>query len=41
MGSIKLEKIEKWFGDVQVIKGVGLETYNGEIVVLSALQDAL
>jgi multiple sugar transport system ATP-binding protein len=33
MGAIKLEKIEKWFGDVQVIKGVGLETDDGEIVV--------
>ena len=33
MGAIKLEKIEKWFGDVQVIKGVGLETGDGKIVV--------
>ena len=41
MGAIKLEKIEKWFGDVQVIKGVGLETDDGEIVVLSALQNPL
>ena len=24
MGAIKLEKIEKWFGDTQVIKGIDL-----------------
>ena len=41
MGAIKLEKIEKWFDDVQVTKGVGLETDDGEVVVFSALQDAL
>ena len=41
MGAIKLEKIEKWFGDVQVIKGVGLETDDARLSFLSALQDAL
>lgn len=33
MGAIKLEKIEKWFGDVQVIKGIDLEIEDGEMVV--------
>ena len=33
MGAIKLEKIEKWFGDVQVIKGIDLEVEDGEMVV--------
>ncbi|NKC14292.1 MAG: sn-glycerol-3-phosphate ABC transporter ATP-binding protein UgpC [Gammaproteobacteria bacterium] len=33
MGAIKLEKIEKWFGDVQVIKGIDLEIQDGEMVV--------
>ena len=33
MGAIKLEKIEKWFGDVQVIKGIDLEINDGEMVV--------
>lgn len=33
MGSIKLEKVEKWFGDVQVIKGVDLEIADGELVI--------
>ena len=33
MGAIKLEKIEKWFGDVQVIKGIDLEVNDGEMVV--------
>ena len=33
MGQIKLNAIEKWFGDAQVIKGVDLEISNGEFVV--------
>jgi len=33
MGSIKLEKVEKWFGDVQVIKGVDLDIADGELVI--------
>ncbi len=33
MGAIKLEKIEKWFGDVQVIKGIDLDIKDGEMVV--------
>ena len=33
MGAIKLEKIEKWFGDLQVIKGIDLEIEDGEMVV--------
>ncbi|MEM7268849.1 MAG: sn-glycerol-3-phosphate ABC transporter ATP-binding protein UgpC [Pseudomonadota bacterium] len=32
-GAIKLEAVEKWFGDVQVIKGVDLEIAPGEFVV--------
>lgn len=33
MGAITLSKVEKWFGDVQVIKGVDLEIKDGEFVV--------
>ena len=33
MGSIRLEAVEKWFGDVQVIKGIDLEIEDGEFVV--------
>jgi len=33
MGAITLSKVEKWFGDVQVIKGVDLEIRDGEFVV--------
>ena len=33
MGSINLNKVEKWFGDVQVIKGIDLEIFNGEFIV--------
>jgi multiple sugar transport system ATP-binding protein len=33
MGSIRLENVEKWFGDVQVIKGIDLEIANGEMVI--------
>ena len=34
MGSVRLEGVEKWFGDVQVIKGIDLEINDGEFVVL-------
>lgn len=33
MGSIQLKKIEKWFGDVQVIKGIDLDVADGQFVV--------
>jgi multiple sugar transport system ATP-binding protein len=33
MGSIKLNAVEKWYGDVQVIKGVDLEINDGEFVI--------
>lgn len=33
MGSIKLNAVEKWYGEVQVIKGVDLQIENGEFVV--------
>ena len=33
MGSIKLEAGEKWFGDVQVIRGIDLEIHDGEMVI--------
>ncbi|MEM1076920.1 MAG: ABC transporter ATP-binding protein [Pseudomonadota bacterium] len=33
MGGITLNKVEKWFGDVQVIKGVDLQIKDGEFVV--------
>ena len=33
MGAIRLEAVEKWFGDVQVIKGVDLEIEDGEFVI--------
>ena len=33
MGAIKLEAVEKWFGDLQVIKGIDLEIADGEFVV--------
>ncbi|MBX2882282.1 MAG: ABC transporter ATP-binding protein [Granulosicoccus sp.] len=33
MGAIKLNAVEKWFGPVQVIKGVDLEIHDGEFVV--------
>lgn len=33
MGSITLTEVEKWFGEVQVIKGVDLQINNGEFVV--------
>jgi len=33
MGAIKLKAVEKWFGDVQVIKGVDLDIRDGEFLV--------
>lgn len=33
MGSIQLEAVEKWFGNVQVIKGIDLEINEGEFVI--------
>ncbi len=33
MGSIELRGVEKWFGDVQVIKGVDLTIDDGEFVI--------
>ncbi|QKV20079.1 ABC transporter ATP-binding protein [Oricola thermophila] len=33
MGSITLQKVEKWFGELQVIKGVDLEIDDGEFVI--------
>jgi multiple sugar transport system ATP-binding protein len=33
MGAIRLEGVEKWFGEVQVIKGVDLEIGDGEFVI--------
>lgn len=33
MGSIRLEAVEKWFGDVQVIKGIDLQIDDGEFVI--------
>jgi multiple sugar transport system ATP-binding protein len=33
MGSIQLKHVEKWFGNIQVIKGVDLDIQDGEFVV--------
>ncbi len=33
MGAITLKAVEKWFGEVQVIKGVDLEINDGEFVI--------
>ena len=33
MGEIRLENVEKWFGETQVIKGIDLEVADGEFVV--------
>jgi len=33
MGAIRLENIEKWFGDAQVIRGVDLDIADGEFTV--------
>ena len=34
MGSIKLNAVEKWFDDFQVIKGIDLEIIDGEFIIL-------
>ena len=34
MGSIKLCAVEKWFDDLQVIKGIDLEIMDGEFIIL-------
>ena len=33
MGSITLNAVEKWFGDVQVIKGIDLDIHDGELII--------
>ena len=33
MASIQLSAVEKWFGDLQVIKGIDLSVEEGEFVV--------
>lgn len=33
MGSIRLENVEKWFGETQVIKGIDLDVGDGEMVI--------
>lgn len=33
MGSISLKSVEKWFGNVQVIKGIDLEIQDGELII--------
>lgn len=33
MGAIQLNKVEKWFGDLQVIKGIDLDIQDGEFVI--------
>ncbi|MGV6811009.1 MAG: ABC transporter ATP-binding protein [Brevirhabdus sp.] len=33
MGSIELKSVEKWFGDLQVIKGVDLAIEDGEFII--------
>ena len=33
MGSIRLDNVEKWFGDVQVIKGIDLQVEDGEFAI--------
>jgi multiple sugar transport system ATP-binding protein len=33
MGSISLKSVEKWFGDVQVIKGIDLDISDGELII--------
>ena len=33
MGSIRLDAVEKWFGNLQVIKGIDLEINDGEFVI--------
>ena len=34
MGMIELSQVEKWFNNVQVIKGIDLEIKSGEFVVI-------
>ena len=34
MGSIELKKVEKWFNEVNVIKGIDLKISAGEFLVL-------
>ena len=33
MGAIRLEAVEKWFGDLQVVKGVDLSVADGELAI--------
>ncbi|MEM7471729.1 MAG: ABC transporter ATP-binding protein [Pseudomonadota bacterium] len=33
MGSIQLQSVEKWFGPVQVIKGIDLDILDGELII--------
>lgn len=33
MGAITLKAVEKWFGDVQVIKGIDLDIEDGELII--------
>ena len=33
MGAIELKEVEKWFGDVQVIKGIDLAIEEGEFII--------
>ena len=33
MGAIKLNSVEKWYGNAQVIKGVDLHITDGEFIV--------
>ena len=33
MGSISLKSVEKWFGNVQVIKGIDLDILDGELMI--------
>ena len=33
MGAIELNKIEKWFGETQVVKGVDLDIRDGDFIV--------
>ena len=33
MGSISLKAVEKWFGNVQVIKGIDLDIHDGELII--------
>ena len=37
MGSIKLHAVEKWFDDLQVIKGIDLEIIDGNSLFWSGL----